>query len=90
MTGIALCLRLPLSSCSPPFLCLSLSLRLAISPCPSCFLSAATGAQLREVADGSSLDTVCVCVHAGPVRVKVVVCACMCAGVYAQQCHWAV
>lgn len=46
------------------FFCLSLSLtslRLAICPCPSCFVSAANGAQFREVAAGSSLRTVCAC-----------------------------
>lgn len=84
MTRITPCLYLPLSSCSPPLLCLSLSLRLAISPCPPCFLSAATGAQLTEVADGSSLGTVgvCVCAQSPCARVwlcvSLGVCLCVC------------
>lgn len=41
-------------------LCLSFSLRLAICPSPSRFVSAATGARLREVADG---EFIAQCVH---------------------------
>lgn len=52
------------------------------------FQSAVAGAELKEVADGSSLGTVCVCVCARARSVRVGVH--LCVRVYAQQCHWAV
>lgn len=67
------------------FLCLSNWLRLAISTCPPYSLSAATGAQHGEVADGSSLGRVYVCVRARAGRRFV--CECMHSNVTGL-CNW--